>query len=461
MAFFHEKANPYPKDHEFTNDDLAAITPSDICKWMNFKAFGTSTPEMDANLVGSGSSSLEFMKKAVSFYMPEKGYYNDELKCGNPTRSRQVKELLQKVSAMGGKTKREVSSSNQPMLAASFVGCGGRHGLLRRVHAQNTDLVNILGTMGSALRTFGRSLEQMKSALETSNIVIRHQLSNVGEGEENDDDDDDIPAAPADDAEELRIVDRMQVDFATLDADMKNHAAQVAETLQDFMKTNVVGNRSMRIVSGVDGFCAFISSASGKQLDLPEGFDLPSVDLIQAWHHWLVGFPDFKVKNDNGDIVDAPIRPLRFVNTGNIPQSLKKKFKDGWRPIFHSLTSDVTQLLESTSISEMDEIFIQYSYSIAMKALKEKAPAIFTGTDGSTDKYSKWKVATWSRKIREHQLGQQQLLRRGGESIVGVTQSDMEDDKEEIVPVVVLQSVLGAQPTSAEGQHVTQQVATI
>ena len=32
---------------------------------MNFKAFGTSNPGPDAKLIGSGSSSLEFMKKAV------------------------------------------------------------------------------------------------------------------------------------------------------------------------------------------------------------------------------------------------------------------------------------------------------------------------------------------------------------------------------------------------------------
>ena len=220
MAYFHEKDKPYPKDHEFTVDDLAAITPSDICKWMNVKAFGTSTPGMDAKLVGSGSSSLEFAKKAISFYMPIKGSYDHERKFGNPTRSRQVKELLQKVANMGGKTKRENSSSNgtlslrqqqqhsPPILSISagvHADGGGRHGLLQRVHAQNSEFVNILNSMGSVLHTFGQSLEQIKSSLETSNIAIRHELANVAE---RDDDDDAIPlgneALPADDAEAIR-----------------------------------------------------------------------------------------------------------------------------------------------------------------------------------------------------------------------------------------------------------------
>jgi hypothetical protein len=329
MAYFHEKDKPYPKDHEFTVDDLATITPSDICKWMNVKAFGTTTPGMDARLVGSGSSSLEFAKKAISFYMPIKGSYDHERKVGNPTRSRQVKELLQKVANMGGKTKRENSGSNgtlslgqqqqhsSPMLsmaAGVHADGGGRHGLLQRVHAQNSEFVNILNSMGSVLHTFGQSLEQIKSALETSNIAIRHELANVALKEDDDADDDNKPAV---DAEVIRGGER--IDFSTLDAELKNHIAQVTKSLQDFMNTNIVTNT--RICSGADGFCSFGSTDSGKQLDIPNGFTLPSVDLITAWQYWLTGFPNFKVKKDNGEIIDAPIRPLRFVGIGNICQT--------------------------------------------------------------------------------------------------------------------------------------------
>lgn len=52
-------------------------------------------------------------------------------------------------------------------------------------------------------------------------------------------------------------------------------------------------------------------------------------DLLQAWRHWITGFPDFKMRNNKNEIVDAPIRPLRRVTIGTIPRSLKKKFKDG------------------------------------------------------------------------------------------------------------------------------------
>jgi hypothetical protein len=115
--------------------------------------------------------------------MPVKGNYDDERKCGNPTRSKQVKELLRRVAVLGGKKKREevVGQLSRVQPVPLAVG-DGRLGLLQRVHAQNNDFVNILNTMGLALRTFGGSLEQMKSALETSNIAIRHELSNGAEG---------------------------------------------------------------------------------------------------------------------------------------------------------------------------------------------------------------------------------------------------------------------------------------
>jgi len=122
--------------------------------------------------------------------------------------------------------------------------------------------------------------------------------------------------------------------------------------------------------------------------------------------------------NNNGDndddddegVIDAPIRPLRFVNTSDLPQSLKKKFKDGWRPILLSMQGDVADMLQSTPVSEVDEKFVLETYEIAMKKLLAKAPGICA--ESGWDRYGSWKVATWSRKIREQCLGQQQVRRR-------------------------------------------------
>mmetsp|Transcript_32307 Transcript_32307/g.61831 ORF Transcript_32307/g.61831 Transcript_32307/m.61831 type:complete len:598 (-) Transcript_32307:176-1969(-) len=474
MAFYHEKVKPYPKDHEFSEDELAAITPNDILKWMNVKAFGTPTPTSQSKLTGS-FSTLEFMKKALSFYMPHKENWDSVAAVvenrvdgdvsgsgcggsgsgrGNPTKSREVKALMQRIVALGGGEKRKnrkdfddstttaASQDNNYIygmsLSSSTAGDGGPHGLLRRMQAQNNDYITILDTMGMALRTFGRSVQQMKMALETNNITIRHELSknygdnsnsnnnngcnnddNNGDNDENDDHD-------KEDNDMENTTPRLSStpNIPAMNLEIKESTSKFNDIIQHFSTSNVVitSITDIKILSGADGFCTFHSELTGKQTDVPDGFEFPSCDLLRAWRHWIAGFPDFKMRNENSiinsnnsddddeGVIDAPIRPLRFVNTSDLPQSLKKKFKDGWRPILLSMQGDVADMLQSTPVSEVDEKFVLETYEIAMKKLFAKAPGICA--ESGWDRYGTWKVATWSRKIREQCLGQQQVRRR-------------------------------------------------
>jgi hypothetical protein len=43
MAYLHE-VDAYEKDHVFSQDELVALTPSDIKKWMCVKAYGMPEP---------------------------------------------------------------------------------------------------------------------------------------------------------------------------------------------------------------------------------------------------------------------------------------------------------------------------------------------------------------------------------------------------------------------------------
>jgi hypothetical protein len=43
MAYLHEE-EAYEKDHAVSQDDLAALTPDDIKRWMCEKAYGTPEP---------------------------------------------------------------------------------------------------------------------------------------------------------------------------------------------------------------------------------------------------------------------------------------------------------------------------------------------------------------------------------------------------------------------------------
>ena len=62
----------YDKDHEFTPEELNAIQPEEIEKWMTFMVYGVSEPGPDDNPTLGRSSSLQFYKKALSYYMPNK-----------------------------------------------------------------------------------------------------------------------------------------------------------------------------------------------------------------------------------------------------------------------------------------------------------------------------------------------------------------------------------------------------
>ena len=87
----------YAKTHEFSREQLAAVTPSDICRWMKFRAYGTPDPSRDDNPRDCRSGSLLTWKKALSFYMPNKNMQWNELSnppTGNPTKSREVNELI-------------------------------------------------------------------------------------------------------------------------------------------------------------------------------------------------------------------------------------------------------------------------------------------------------------------------------------------------------------------------------
>ena len=54
--------------YEVPRDRIALLTPKDLMRWFNFQVFGTETPADDANPV-SRSTSVEFWKKALSFFM--------------------------------------------------------------------------------------------------------------------------------------------------------------------------------------------------------------------------------------------------------------------------------------------------------------------------------------------------------------------------------------------------------
>ena len=59
MSFVHGRlpGKRYHLDRDFTDVELTAVTPSDVCRYMRLKAYGAEFP----------SATLAFDKKAISF----------------------------------------------------------------------------------------------------------------------------------------------------------------------------------------------------------------------------------------------------------------------------------------------------------------------------------------------------------------------------------------------------------
>lgn len=96
MTYFHQRKEPYHPSHVFTREELLELTPKVVRDWMAMKAFGTTEYGPGDKSEGARYNSLDYAKKAVSYFMPHKGVGWCEGR-GNPTRSDAVHKLLKDV----------------------------------------------------------------------------------------------------------------------------------------------------------------------------------------------------------------------------------------------------------------------------------------------------------------------------------------------------------------------------
>jgi hypothetical protein len=94
----HRDGQSYAKDYDFSQQELAAITPTELVWWMCHKVYGKEEPDEDDNPIEGRSNSLLYWKKAISFFMPNHQQTWDALtNLGNPTKSLYINELIKMV----------------------------------------------------------------------------------------------------------------------------------------------------------------------------------------------------------------------------------------------------------------------------------------------------------------------------------------------------------------------------
>lgn len=85
----------YPKDWEFSIEELSPISPEMIYRWFAYLAFGIENPSPDDNPTKGKCNSLLAYKKMLSFFMINRLPSWDELhRSGNPTKSSIVNDLI-------------------------------------------------------------------------------------------------------------------------------------------------------------------------------------------------------------------------------------------------------------------------------------------------------------------------------------------------------------------------------
>ncbi len=82
----------------YSDDEFNAITPAHVLHRMNFMTFGTINPAVNANPISARSNSLQYWKKAILFFHPNRLMVS-RAGCneGNPTHSVEINNLIKRV----------------------------------------------------------------------------------------------------------------------------------------------------------------------------------------------------------------------------------------------------------------------------------------------------------------------------------------------------------------------------
>lgn len=119
MAFFHGKDEVYPMTTVFSREQLRQITPKAVHDWLAMVAFGKTEYGPADESKGARAHTLEYRKKAVSYFMP----YKKATWCdgrGNPTKSDKVNDIIGKVKQRQARGQGAKSCVKRPLTKDEF-----------------------------------------------------------------------------------------------------------------------------------------------------------------------------------------------------------------------------------------------------------------------------------------------------------------------------------------------------
>ena len=112
----------HTKEHNFTIEELYTLRPQGIKRYLCLLAYGDEFPDLDVDLPTVGrSNSLEFAKKAISYFMPNKNMpWNEQAQQGNPTRSSVLNDMIKVVKKKEVRKLGKASSARRALALPEF-----------------------------------------------------------------------------------------------------------------------------------------------------------------------------------------------------------------------------------------------------------------------------------------------------------------------------------------------------
>jgi hypothetical protein len=108
--------------HNVPQERLLQITPGDICRFFNQKAFGVEQPGVDDFPTHARSNSLKASKKMLSKFMPRHAVPWDIVRLeGNPTRSTEVNDVIKRVMKCEVRQLGKPSQARRPLTFEEFI----------------------------------------------------------------------------------------------------------------------------------------------------------------------------------------------------------------------------------------------------------------------------------------------------------------------------------------------------
>lgn len=122
MEYIHQRS--YLRDHEFTREELLAVTPEAIVRYLKLKVYGDEDANPDVDPPRNYRlNTIKVWKKSWSYFMPNKTMtWNEVARIGNPTRSSLINDLFGAINKMET-ARRGVPSQARRSLKAGEYEC--------------------------------------------------------------------------------------------------------------------------------------------------------------------------------------------------------------------------------------------------------------------------------------------------------------------------------------------------